>query len=92
MKREEFEIGKEFHCGEGIWQTTDIGARVIVAIRVDQVEVVELGQEAKPRLFDRATATKEGWFNGPPYAVAERVFDENDMKNCFTNPEAGTAA
>lgn len=22
------------------------------------------------------------WFNGPPYAVAEVVFDENDMPGC----------
>ena len=22
------------------------------------------------------------WYNGPPYAVAELVFDENDMEAC----------
>jgi hypothetical protein len=22
------------------------------------------------------------WYNGPPYAVAEEVFDENDMPGC----------
>lgn len=22
------------------------------------------------------------WFNGPPYAVAEMVFDEDDLKGC----------
>jgi hypothetical protein len=24
----------------------------------------------------------EGWFNGPPYTVAERVFDEHDQTGC----------
>jgi hypothetical protein len=23
------------------------------------------------------------WFNGPPYAVAELVFDENDIGGCY---------
>jgi hypothetical protein len=25
------------------------------------------------------------WFVGPPYAVVERVFDENDLPGCFQN-------
>lgn len=24
-----------------------------------------------------------GWYNGPPYAVAEAVFDEYDMQGCW---------
>lgn len=24
----------------------------------------------------------DGWMNGPPYAQAEAVFDENDMPGC----------
>lgn len=27
------------------------------------------------------------WMNGPPYAVAERVFDEYDMDGCYTSLE-----
>jgi len=27
------------------------------------------------------------WFEGPPYAIPERVFDEDDMEVCF--PERG---
>ena len=32
----------------------------------------------------KAEAEREGWFSfsGPPYAVAEAVFDENDMEGC----------
>jgi hypothetical protein len=34
------------------------------------------------RILSRAEAEAEGWFNGPPYAVAESVFDEYDMESC----------
>lgn len=29
----------------------------------------------------------DSWFVGPPYAVEEVVFDENDMKSCHSNTE-----
>lgn len=29
-----------------------------------------------------AEAEAEGWFNGPPYGVAETVFDEYDLEGC----------
>ena len=35
MKHSEFEIGKTFWCGGRPWRCTDIGTRVIVAIRLD---------------------------------------------------------
>lgn len=25
----------------------------------------------------------QSWFNGPPYAVAEMVFDEDDLEGCW---------
>jgi hypothetical protein len=27
------------------------------------------------------------WYNGPPYAVAELVFDEYDMEACSLGPD-----
>jgi hypothetical protein len=27
------------------------------------------------------------WYNGPPYAVAEVVFDEDDMEGCSSLPD-----
>jgi hypothetical protein len=29
-----------------------------------------------------AEAEAQGWLNGPPYAVAESVFDEDDFEGC----------
>lgn len=85
MKHSEFEIGKAFWCGGRRWRTTDIGTRVVVAICIDAVDIHRPIPETVPRNVLR----KEGWFDGPPYAVAETVFDENDIGGCSTGPEEG---
>ena len=36
MKRDEFKIGQHFFTGSGEWRCTDIGTRVIIAIKMDQ--------------------------------------------------------
>lgn len=66
MVKEGFQIGLEFYTASGKWRCTDIGTRVIVAIKLDQ--------------------TDESWYNGPPYAVAEIVFDEYDFGGCSLDP------
>ena len=66
MSKEDFEIGLEFYTAAGKWRCTDIGTRVIVAIKLDQSD---------PRNY-----------NGPPYSVAEYVFDEYDIEGCSLNP------
>jgi len=32
------------------------------------------------------SGTDESWYNGPPYAILEHVFDENDMEGCHEKP------
>jgi hypothetical protein len=86
MKHSEFAIGGEFWCGGGQWRCTDIGKRTIVAIRIDRVEVGGNEPRLRRRLA-RAGAEAEGWFNGPPYAVSETVFDENDQDGCALTPD-----
>ena len=81
MTHEEFRIGGTFWCGDHEWRCTDIGARTIVAIRIDSVTIGGDKPELH-RTLDRAAAEAEGWFNGPPYAVAEEVFDEHDIEGC----------
>jgi hypothetical protein len=34
-----------------------------------------------------AIEVKEDWMNGPPYALAEMVFDENDVLGCERVPQ-----
>ena len=54
-----FPIGTYFAIDgrdHAIWRVTDVGTRVIVAIK-----------------------HTPGWMEGPPYALAEHVFDEDDQ-------------
>ena len=73
MKLEEFYIGLEFY-NNGAWEPakakfrcTDVGSRVVVAIKLDQED---------PRNY-----------NGPPYSVAEMVFDEYDLDALDLQPD-----
>ena len=57
---ERFSIGSYFKLDGNkdgtLWHVTDVGTRVVVAIK-----------------------HRPGWMSGPPYAVVETVFDENDQ-------------
>lgn len=70
MKKEDFHIGQDFYVdtenGPQAWRCTDIGSRVIVAIKLNQEDA--------------------SWHNGPPYALAEIVFDEEDVETCYADP------
>ena len=86
MKHAEFEIGKDFWCGGAQWRTTDIGTRVVVAILIDRIQIqTEMARMLKKLIGSEAEA--EGWLNGPPYAVQETVFDEDDMTVCSKKPK-----
>ena len=67
MTKDKFLINLEFYTATGKWRCTDIGTRVIVAIKLDQDD---------PRNY-----------SGPPYSVAEYVFDEYDMGGCSLAPD-----
>lgn len=65
MKHADFHVGLEFFASAGfLWRCTDIGARTITAIHIED---------------DRDPS----WYNGPPYAVVETVFDEYDLPGCY---------
>lgn len=90
MKLQEFRIGTEFLCSDRCWRCTDIGTRVVVAIRVDEVscKTTRNGIMSSETL-DGSAAEAAGWFNGPPYGVSEAVFDEYDQAGCEPVPEQG---
>ena len=72
MTKDQFRIGQVFWTGPNEssefngWVCTDIGARVIVAVRKTDL--------------DENPA-------GPPYSIAEDVFDEYDMEGCLLSQE-----
>jgi hypothetical protein len=87
MKLREFQIGQEFWCGAKRWRCTDVGTRVVAAICLEPGEVVEVSQGAQSR---RYVTDDPRWFNGPPYAVAEMIFDEYDQPACSKTQESST--
>lgn len=72
--KERLALGSEFRTEAGRFRVTDLGTRTIVAIRVDRVELND------GKVLDGDAAEALGWFNGPSYAVAEQVFDEDDYE------------
>ena len=91
LDRSSLTIGDTFWCGGRQWRCTDIGTRTLTAIRIDAVEV-GITDPASRRSLTHAEAEAEGWFNGPPYALAEVVFDEYDQEGCSLEPELDTDA
>lgn len=83
MEHDEFRIGLEFWMSGSQWRCTDVGTRVIVAIRIDSVDVTTLKDGVTTtRRLSRVEAEADGSFIGPPYKVAELVIDEYDMEAC----------
>ena len=91
MKRSDFTFGATFWCSGRQWRCTDIGTRTVIAIRIDSVDVGSNIPELR-RTLNRHEAENQGWFSGPPYAVAESVFDEDDLDGCLPEPEAAPAS
>ena len=79
MKHSDFSIGKTFWCGEKLHQCTDIGQRVIVGMCIQLPrEIVKYTGQSQEIVLSHDPS----WFNGPPYGVVERVFDEYDIMAC----------
>ncbi len=67
-------IDHEFRCGNTRWRMTDVGTRVVVAIKIDPVEIATSGDgRITTEIASFREADRRGWFNGPPYGVAEHV-------------------
>ena len=97
MELGDFAIGRAFsNSGHSLWLCADIGTRVVVAIRLDRAETVSVTvRGGKPGPETRAVVDPRvdiGWLSGPPYAVAELVFDEYDLPACTPVAEEDVAA
>ena len=83
MRHSDFQIGTEFFTGAGKWRCTDVGSRVIVAISVEprtltRVHVGKSGKRVKQSFISNDPVD----LTGPPYMVAEHVFDEYGLQGC----------
>jgi hypothetical protein len=83
MKHSDFHIGTEFRCADRTYRCTDVGTRTVIAIRVDRVEATSMDNKGiSTNILSQSKAESQGWFDGPPYTVAESVFDEDDLEVC----------
>jgi hypothetical protein len=93
MKHSDFRIGLEFWCGGKRWCCSDVGTRVITAISLEPhelVEVISSDDASGPTQTRRHTTDDPAWLIGPPYKIAESVFDEYDIDGCsLTQEEQG---
>ena len=80
----------EFWCGGRRWRCTDVGTRVVVGVCLEphEVDTVTSKVGAGGTTTTRTIAADESWLNGPPYAVAEEVFDEHSIDGCSPSPDA----
>jgi len=78
MQHDEFQIGTIFFTTAAKWRCTDVGTRTIAAIRLAPVEL-NIGT------LTEQEADAAGWFEGPPFALADFVFDEYDMEGCYAD-------
>lgn len=63
-RHSDFSIGAFFRCAEEVWRCTDVGTRTVVAVQWTNAYI---------------RMTSRDWTGGPPYALSEEVFDENDF-------------
>lgn len=83
MRHEDFSIGTEFLTDTGRWRCTDVGTRTIAAIKISEVSVTTRGDDGTTTTH-KETPPDPSWFIGPPYALAEYVFDEDAIASCWT--------
>lgn len=94
MRRGDFVIGREFWCGGKRWRCTDVGSRVVVAVCLEPHEIVASlrDKQADESVHEIPAITSDSeWLHGPPYALAELVFDEHDMKGCSLTADIETS-
>ncbi len=95
MKHDEFRIGRQFWCSGKRWRCTDIGSRVVTAICIEPHEVVTVESDeddSANRSEHRYMTEDPSWLIGPPYKVAEAVFDEYDIQGCSLTAHEDLAA
>jgi len=79
----------EFWCGGRRWCCTDVGTRTVVGICLEPREVVSVAGDVEAGgVTTRRITTDDSWLAGPPYAVAEEVFDEYSIEGCSVSPDA----
>ena len=83
MELSDFVIGETFWTHHGAFRCTNIGTRVVVAVKLGPRAVSRAESEDGELRITNRIDDDPSWLNGPPYAVEEVVFDENELVGCF---------
>jgi hypothetical protein len=83
MELSDFVIGETFWTHGGAFRCTDIGTRVVVAVKLGPREIARAERVDGEMRITKRMDDDPSWLNGPPYAVAELVFDEYDLPGCY---------
>jgi hypothetical protein len=83
MELSDFVIGETFWTHHGAFRCTDIGTRVVVAVKLRPPEIARAERVDGELRISKRIDDDPSWLNGPPYAVEEAVFDENELVGCF---------
>jgi hypothetical protein len=83
MELSDFVIGETFWTHHGVFLCTDIGTRVVVAVKLGPREIARAESVDGELRITKLIDDDPSWLNGPPYAVEEIVFDENELLACF---------
>lgn len=83
MELSDFVIGETFWTEEGAFRCTDVGTRVVVAVKLGPREVSRAETVDGELRITKRIDDDPRWLNGPPYAVVEHVFDEHDLPVCY---------
>ncbi|MCY3023182.1 MAG: hypothetical protein NTW87_29750 [Planctomycetota bacterium] len=89
MELRGFRAGECFHLGGRKYLCTDVGSRTVSAVCLSGIAVVKNGRPVK---LTEEEARRQGWLNGPPYALPELTLDEWDIEACRKHPGAGKRA
>ena len=84
MELRDFVIGETFWTHDGAFRCTDIGTRVVVAVKLGPRVIARAERLDGELQITRRMDDDPSWLNGPPYAVEEVVFDENELLGCFS--------
>lgn len=88
MQHTDFQIGTEFFTAAGKWRCTDVGTRVIVAIALEPRTMIRVRRgESGAHIKESFLSDDSRDLAGPPYMVAEHVFDEYDIEGCYTTAD-----
>jgi hypothetical protein len=84
MKLSDFKVGTEFVHRQKTFRCTDVGSRVVIAICLSEVTQTQTRNVGGKVVKEQVAVLNPdaSWFEGPPYGIPERAFNERELPEC----------